>query len=48
MLYLRNFAKPITLDASILFLTCSTLRCDACGDKVSRAKQIVEWMDAVF
>ncbi|MBO9421671.1 hypothetical protein FIV06_07015 [Labrenzia sp. THAF191b] len=36
--------KPITLIEGILFTTYATLRSDDRGDKVSRVKQIVEWL----
>ncbi len=36
--------KPITLSEGILFTTYATLRSDDRGDKVSRVKQIVEWL----
>jgi predicted RNA methylase len=36
--------KPITLSEGILFTTYATLRSDDRGDKVSRVKQIVDWL----
>lgn len=36
--------RPITLSEGILFTTYATLRSDDRGDKVSRVKQIVEWL----
>ena len=38
--------KPITLSEGILFTTYATLRSDDRGDKVSRVKQIVEWLQS--
>lgn len=40
--------KPITLSEGILFLTYATLRSDDRGEKVSRVRQIVEWLGAGF
>ena len=40
--------KPITLPEGILFTTYATLRSDDRGDKVSRVRQIVEWLGADF
>ncbi|MER8788367.1 strawberry notch family protein [Mesorhizobium sp. M0983] len=40
--------KPITLAQSILFTTYATLRSDDRGEKVSRVKQIVEWLGSDF
>ena len=40
--------KPITLPEGILFTTYATLRSDDRGEKVSRVRQIVEWLDADF
>jgi predicted RNA methylase len=40
--------KPITLPEGILFTTYATLRSDDRGEKVSRVKQIVEWLGADF
>ncbi|MDI6025958.1 strawberry notch family protein [Corticibacterium sp. UT-5YL-CI-8] len=40
--------KPITLPEGILFSTYATLRTDERGDKVSRVKQIVDWLGAGF
>ncbi|MFD1627795.1 strawberry notch family protein [Azospirillum griseum] len=47
---LSRFAqgRPITLTEGILFLTYATLRSDDRGDKVSRVRQIVEWLGADF
>lgn len=47
---LSRFAQghPITLSEGILFLTYATLRSDDRGDKVSRVRQIVEWLGADF
>ncbi|WP_255607774.1 strawberry notch family protein [Methylosinus sp. Sm6] len=36
--------KPITLQEGILFTTYATLRSDDRGEKVSRVRQIVEWL----
>ena len=38
--------KAITLSEGILFTTYATLRSDDRGDKVSRVKQIVEWLQS--
>ncbi|MGR7995801.1 strawberry notch-like NTP hydrolase domain-containing protein [Xanthobacter sp. ZOL 2024] len=38
--------KPITLPEGILFTTYATLRSDDRGEKVSRVRQIVEWLGA--
>jgi len=38
--------KPITLSEGILFTTYATLRSDDRGGKVSRMKQIVEWLQS--
>jgi predicted RNA methylase len=40
--------KPITLTEGILFTTYATLRSDERGEKVSRVKQIVEWLGSDF
>ncbi|OOY28464.1 methylase [Thioclava sp. L04-15] len=40
--------KPITLSEGILFITYATLRSDDRGEKVSRVKQIVEWLGRDF
>ncbi|WBU64661.1 strawberry notch family protein [Paracoccus aerodenitrificans] len=40
--------KPITLSECILFTTYATLRSDASGEKVSRVRQIVDWLGADF
>lgn len=40
--------KPITLSHGILFTTYATLRFDDRGEKVSRVRQIVEWLGADF
>ncbi|MEO3434587.1 strawberry notch-like NTP hydrolase domain-containing protein [Inquilinus sp. CAU 1745] len=40
--------KPITLTEGILFTTYATLRSDDCGEKVSRVKQIVDWLGKDF
>jgi len=40
--------KPITLSEGILFTTYATLRSDDRGEKVSRVKQIVEWLGSEF
>lgn len=40
--------KPITLGEGILFLTYATLRSDDRGERVSRVKQIVEWLGTDF
>lgn len=39
---------PIRLEQAILFTTYATLRSDARDDKVSRVRQIVEWLGADF
>ncbi|QPF83979.1 strawberry notch family protein [Bradyrhizobium genosp. L] len=39
---------PIRLEHGILFTTYATLRSDARDDKVSRVRQIVEWLGADF
>jgi predicted RNA methylase len=40
--------KPITLQEGILFTTYATLRSDDRGEKVSRVRQIVEWLGSDF
>ena len=40
--------KKIALPEGILFTTYATLRSDDRGDKISRVKQIVEWVGAEF
>ena len=40
--------KPITLDEGILFTTYATLRSDDRGEKVSRVRQIVDWLGRDF
>lgn len=40
--------RPITLAEGVLFTTYSTLRSDDRGEKVSRVKQIVEWLGSDF
>ncbi|MBN9012613.1 MAG: strawberry notch family protein, partial [Rhizobiales bacterium] len=40
--------KPVTLPEGILFTTYATLRSDDRGDRVSRVKQIVEWLGEDF
>ncbi|WP_441847970.1 strawberry notch-like NTP hydrolase domain-containing protein [Paracoccus wurundjeri] len=40
--------KPITLSEGILFTTYATLRSDDRGERVSRVKQIVEWLGKDF
>ena len=40
--------RPITLSEGVLFTTYSTLRSDDRGEKVSRVKQIVEWLGSDF
>ncbi|BCH29836.1 methylase [Mesorhizobium sp. L-8-10] len=40
--------KPVTLPEGILFTTYATLRSDDRGEKVSRVKQIVEWLGPDF
>ncbi|MFV3077567.1 strawberry notch-like NTP hydrolase domain-containing protein [Niveispirillum fermenti] len=40
--------KPIMLSEGILFTTYATLRSDDRGEKVSRVKQIVEWLGSDF
>ena len=40
--------KPITLSEGILFTTYATLRSDDRSEKVSRVKQIVEWLGSDF
>ena len=39
---------PVRLEQGILFTTYATLRSDARDDKVSRVRQIVEWLGADF
>ena len=47
---LSRFAqgRPITLADGILFLTYATLRSDDRGDKISRVRQIVDWLGSDF
>ncbi len=47
---LSRFAqgKPITLSECILFTTYATLRSDDRGEKVSRVRQIVDWLGRDF
>jgi predicted RNA methylase len=40
--------KPIALREGILFLTYATLRSDDRGERLSRVKQIVEWLGSDF
>lgn len=40
--------RPITLTEGILFTTYATLRSDERGEKVSRVRQIVEWLGSDF
>jgi hypothetical protein len=40
--------KPITLDEGVLFATYATLRSDDKAEKLSRVKQIVEWLGSDF
>ncbi|WP_114215814.1 strawberry notch family protein [Ochrobactrum sp. 3-3] len=40
--------KPITLSEGVLFATYATLRSDDRGEKVSRVRQIVEWLGTDF
>jgi predicted RNA methylase len=40
--------RPITLPEGILFTTYATLRSDDRGEKLSRVKQIVEWLGSDF
>ena len=40
--------KPIALSEGVLFATYATLRSDDRGEKVSRVRQIVEWLDSDF
>jgi len=40
--------RPVTLAEGILFTTYATLRSDDCGEKVSRVRQIVEWLGSDF
>ncbi|MGF7007349.1 strawberry notch-like NTP hydrolase domain-containing protein [Aminobacter sp. BE322] len=40
--------RPITLSEGILFATYATLRSDDRGEKVSRVRQIVEWLGSDF
>jgi len=40
--------KPITLGQGVLFTTYATLRSDDRGEKLSRVKQIVEWLGTDF
>jgi predicted RNA methylase len=47
---LSRFAqgKPILLTEGVLFLTYATLRSDDRGEKLSRVRQIVEWLGSDF
>ena len=47
---LSRFArgKPVTLSEGILFTTYATLRSDDRGEKVSRVRQIVDWLGRDF
>ncbi|MDO9640327.1 MAG: strawberry notch family protein [Pseudotabrizicola sp.] len=47
---LSRFAqgKPITLSEGILFTTYATLRSDDRGEKISRVRQIVDWLGRDF
>ena len=47
---LSRFAqgKPITLREGVLFTTYATLRSDERGEKASRVRQIVEWLNPDF
>ncbi len=40
--------RPITLSEGVLFATYATLRSDDRGEKVSRVRQIVEWLGCDF
>lgn len=40
--------KPITLSEGVLFATYATLRSDERGEKVSRVRQIVDWLGSDF
>ncbi len=40
--------RPVTLTEGILFTTYATLRSDDRGEKVSRVRQIVEWLGSDF
>ena len=40
--------KPIRLSEGVLFLTYATLRSDGRGEKLSRVRQIVEWLGSDF
>ncbi|WP_279482925.1 strawberry notch family protein [Aureimonas sp. SK2] len=40
--------KPVTLPEGILFTTYATLRSDDRGERVSRVRQIVEWLGSDF
>ncbi|MGD9845194.1 MAG: strawberry notch-like NTP hydrolase domain-containing protein [Hyphomicrobiaceae bacterium] len=40
--------KPIALSEGVLFATYATLRSDDRGEKVSRVRQIVEWLGSEF
>jgi len=40
--------KPIRLSEGVLFLTYATLRSDDRGEKLSRVRQIVEWLGSAF
>ncbi|MBN8968082.1 MAG: strawberry notch family protein [Rhizobiales bacterium] len=40
--------KPITLSEGVLFTTYATLRSDDRGEKVSRVRQIVDWLGSDF
>jgi predicted RNA methylase len=41
-------AAPIRLEAGVLFATYATLRTDERGEKLSRVRQIVEWLGSDF
>ena len=40
--------KPVTLQEGVLFTTYATLRSDERGEKVSRIRQIVDWLGSDF
>ena len=39
---------PVRFAEGVLFTTYATLRSDQCGQKLSRVRQIVEWLDSDF
>jgi predicted RNA methylase len=39
---------PVRFAEGVLFTTYATLRSDECGEKLSRVRQVVEWLDSDF